>query len=310
MRQLDFHRTPTVVRHARQGGKIDGFPRVSRLLVHSKKLDGVLNQFGFVGLGRQPGDRLLRHWNKKANTYGRSNYGIDRINNFTVQKRNGLHQGLCKVLQHGRRALPQCMGSQNLQRKMRHAARHAGFGGALLERGASHVSEWSQVGRTDAPRLQLCGMRIETTVALEMGQEPSENARALLKEPLPVSQGESLLRLQGRNRGHEQANFVSVQNQKMRKKGLHDDVARELKAQKKELAEIRQTQTVILGTLRQLVHNFEPKAKRQRVADVLTAQGSCRVEFPTQCCCWFETVRTRTASGVKDEEGKRDVRAM
>lgn len=235
---------------------------------------------------------------------------VSIVSTTSQSKRNGLHQGLCKVLQHGRRALPQCMGAQNLQRKMRHAARHAGFGRAGVERGASHDGEWSQVGRTDAPRLQLCGMRIETTVALEMGQEPSENARALLKEPLPVSQGESLLRLQGRNRGHEQANFVSVQNQKMRKKGLHDDVARELKAQKKELAEIRQTQTVILGTLRQLVHNFEPKAKRQRVADVLTAQGSCRVEFPTQCCCWFETVRTRTASGVKDRRRKRDVRAM
>ena len=37
-----------------------------------------------------------------------------------------------------------------------------------------------------------CGMRIETTVALEMGQEPSENARALLKEPLSVSQGKAL----------------------------------------------------------------------------------------------------------------------
>ena len=35
-------------------------------------------------------------------------------------------------------------------------------------------------------------MRIETTVALEMGQEPSENARALLKEPLSVSQGKAL----------------------------------------------------------------------------------------------------------------------
>ena len=45
----------------------------------------VHNMFLFVGMGRNPGDRLLRHWNKKQLTYGRSNYGIDKINNFTDQ---------------------------------------------------------------------------------------------------------------------------------------------------------------------------------------------------------------------------------
>ena len=46
---------------------------------------------------------------------------------------------------------------------------------------------------------------------------------------------------------------------------MHDDVAAELKEQKQKLAEIRQTQAAILGTMRQLLSKFEPKAKRQRV---------------------------------------------
>jgi len=64
---------------------------------------------------------------------------------------------------------------------------------------------------------------------------------------------------------------------------LHDDVARELKAQKKALAEIRQTQAVSLGMMRQLFHKFEPKAKRQRVAEVLTEQGVAKAA--TESCC-------------------------
>ena len=74
--------------------------------------------------------------------------------------------------------------------------------------------------------------------------------------------------------------------------GLYDDVATELK-------EIRQAQAVVLGTLRQLMSKFQPKAKRQRVAPVHTERGVW-----SQSKVLESTVRTR--GGTFGVDGKAD----
>ena len=74
--------------------------------------------------------------------------------------------------------------------------------------------------------------------------------------------------------------------------GLYDDVATELK-------EIRQAQAVVLGTLRQLMSKFQPKAKRQRVAPVHTERG-----VKSQSKVLEPTVRTR--GGTFGVDGKAD----
>ena len=48
---------------------------------------GAHNLFEYVQTGREPGQRLLRHWNKRDRSYGRSNYGMDKIDKFTGPKK-------------------------------------------------------------------------------------------------------------------------------------------------------------------------------------------------------------------------------
>ena len=75
---------------------------------------------------------------------------------------------------------------------------------------------------------------------------------------------------------------------------MYDDVATELKEQRDELKQIRKAQAVVLGTLRQLVGQFQPPAKRQRVVPVHTER-----KWLDRRRYLDQTVRRGRALGVK-----------
>ena len=126
-------------------------------------------------------------------------------------------------------------------------------------------------------------------VAFEVEQEPSPNQSSLFKESCPISQtvwdckGEIKVTSRLTSSAYKSNSKVN---------GLYDDVATELK-------EIRQAQAVVLGTLRQLMSKFQPKAKRQRVAPVHTERG-----VKSQSKVLESTVRTR--GGTFGVDGKAD----